>query len=135
MDAIITQHELDERVAFLRRFKNTLLRQRDRFQHYLDLLERGIDADADPEEALEFQVTLEEAVQREIDAFERTIAPLEVLYHAHRDSDHTDIPEIRAALRRTRDEVLRRACMNRHRLKLQIERAEGLRRPAESIGA
>ena len=121
MTDTLSRDELDQRIAFLRRFKDALVRQRQRFQHFLDLLERGAEVDASPEDALEFHVAVEEAVARDIALFERTIMPLEALYEAHSKDDDTDIPQIRLALRKTRDEVIRRAHANKAHLKHQIE--------------
>jgi len=117
------QNELSERIAFLQRFKNALVTQRERFQAYLDILERGEGSTGSPDEILEFHVALEEAVVRDIALFEQTIRPLEAIYEAgHADDDPpSDIPRIREALTRTREELVARSRMNRAELRRQIE--------------
>jgi hypothetical protein len=125
----IDEQEISRRVAFLRRFKETLIRQRERFQAYLDLLERGGDTSEAPEEVLEFHVTLEEAVVRDIAVFERTLKPLEAMYEAQHTDDDTDIPQIRAALSKTREDLLHRTRLNREKLKGQIESITRSRTP------
>ena len=117
------QNELNERIAFLHRFKNVLITQRERFQAYLDILERGEGATGSPDEILEFHVALEEAVVRDIALFERSIRPLEAIYEAeHSDNDPPgDIPQIREALTRTREELVARTRTNRAVLRRQIE--------------
>ena len=119
--------ELNERIAFLHRFKDTLLRQRERFQAYLDLLERGGGVSDSPGELLEFHVALEEAVVRDIAAFEQTIRPLEAIYEAQRSSDDppTDIPQIREALSHMREELVSRTRVSRAELRRQIETLTG----------
>ena len=125
----VDEQEISRRVAFLRRFKETLIRQRERFQAYLDLLERGSDTSESPEEVLEFHITLEEAVVRDIATFERTLRPLEAMYEAHKADDDTDIPQIRAALTRTREDLLHRTHVNREKLRHQIESITHSRTP------
>ena len=125
----IDEQEINRRVAFLRRFKETLTRQRERFQAYLDLLERGCDTEDSPEDVLEFHITLEEAVVRDIATFERTLRPLEAMYEAHEADDDTDIPQIRNALTRTREDLLHRTHLNREKLRLQIESITRSRTP------
>lgn len=116
----LTQREFDERVAILRRFRAALVRQRDRFRDYLrQLEERG--ATGTPDDDLDFHVELEHSVVREISTFERSIEPLETLYRAHDPEGATEIPALREALQRTRDEVLRRTRENQELLRGQID--------------
>ena len=117
------QRELNERIAFLHRFKDALIRQRERFQAYLDLLERSGVASESPDEVLEFHVALEEAVVRDIAHFEQTIRPLEAIYEAHRTDEDppNDIPQIRSALTRTREQLINRTRISRAQLRRQIE--------------
>ncbi len=118
----ISREEFDERVAILRRFKAALERQRDRFRRYLDELERhGPGAAAcDPEQTLEFHVEMERAIVHEIASFERTIEPLETLYREHDPHGAREIPVLREALARTREEVVRRTEISREALYHQI---------------
>jgi hypothetical protein len=124
----IDRGEFNRRVEFLRRFKEALVRQRERFQAYLDLLERGPVATDSPQETLEFHITLEEAVIRDIALFERNIRPLEAMYEAQ-DFDDTDIPQLRASLKRTREEVIRRTKASREQLRQQIQEVTRSRTP------
>jgi phage shock protein A len=116
--------EFNERVTILRRFKQALARQRDRFRAYLDRLEQRSAAD-DPKDDLEFYVELERSVVHEIARFERTIEPLETLYRAHDPDGSSEIPVLRDALYRTRDEVLRRTRENEQTLRDQVDALRG----------
>jgi hypothetical protein len=126
--------ELNERIAFLHKFKRALQRQRERFQAYLDLLERGESAGGSPDEALEFHVALEEAVVRDIAVFEQSIRPLEAIYEARRpdDDQSSEIPQIRAALAHTREELVARTRVSRAELRRQIEQLTGVDEPIRS---
>ena len=115
----LSKREFDERVAILRRYREALMRQRDRFRHYLDVLENRTDA-GNPEDDLEFHVELERSIVKEIASFERSIEPLETLYRAH-DPEGSEIPALREALQRTRDEVLRRTSCNQELLRRQLD--------------
>ena len=128
------ENELNERIEFLHRFKRTLVAQRERFQAYLDILERGAAATGSPDEVLELHVALEEAVVRDIAQFEQAIRPLEAIYEAERSDDDppNDIPQIREALTRTREELVVRARLSRAELRRQIEAISGVAAAAGS---
>ena len=116
----LSETEIRERVAILKRFKQALVRQRDRFKHQLLMLEqRGTSADS--EDDLEFHIAMEQSIVKEIASFERTIEPLETLYRAHDPAGAREIPALREALERTREEVVRRTEYNREILQHQVE--------------
>lgn len=115
----ITKCERDERVALLRRFKATIERQRARFFEYLRVLEAGSDNES-PEERLAFHVELEQQILAEIETFERVAGPLEALYSEKDPDGATRIPQLRAALERTKSEVLSRVSENQVLLRRQI---------------
>lgn len=125
----LSRDEFNERVRILRRYREALARQRDRFRNYLQVLEtRG--ASGDPAEELEFHVELEASIVKEITSFERTIEPLETLYRAHDPHGSEEIPALREALARTRDEVLRRTKHNQEVLRHQLD---AIRREISSL--
>jgi biopolymer transport protein ExbB/TolQ len=132
----LSQAEFNERVDILRRYKQALMRQRDRFRSYLTSLEaRG--ASENLEDDLEFHVEMEQSIVKEIASFERTIEPLETLYRAHAPEDAQEIPSLREALYRTRDEVLRRTEHNQRILREQLaairDEVTSLRRTTRSL--
>lgn len=125
----LSHDEFKERVRILRRYREALVRQRDRFRRYLQVLEtRG--GGGDPSEELEFHVELEASIVKEISSFERTIEPLETLYRAHDPEGAEEIPALREALARTRDEVLLRTEHNQQILRQQLE---AIRREVSSL--
>lgn len=115
----ISRSEYDESVTILRSYRTALERQRDRFRGYLRRLEQR-DASSDPRGDLEFHLELEQAIVREIASFERTVEPLEVLYRAHDPDGAGEIPALRDALTRARNEVLGRVRLNQRILRGQI---------------
>lgn len=119
----LTNEEFNERVAILRRFKQALSKQRDRFRDYLRLLEQRTPS-GHLEHDLEFHIEMEQSIVKEIASFERTIEPLETLYRMH-DPDSDEIPALRRSLDRTREEVVRRTEYNREILQQQLDAMRG----------
>lgn len=118
---VLTQEQIDDRVAILTRFREALLRQREKFRHYLETIEREDNSFSSDAERLELHVQMEQSIVSEITSFQRVIEPLELMYREVDPDGARDIPELRQALNRTRDEVLRRHERNRTLLKQQIE--------------
>ena len=133
MIATLSQAEIDERAAILRRFREALIRQRERFRSYLTLLEEqeqsdGLDTRA---EQLEIHLQMEQEIVREITTFEQVIEPLELMYRERgghltprelpSDTAETaDFSRLRSALDRTRDEIRTRSIQTRDLLKRQL---------------
>jgi hypothetical protein len=75
--------ELDRRKALLRRFRELLLAQRNRFRDYLELLDKQQDLiERGSPEALLSHVETEEQILRDIFSVQRAIDPLEDMYRA-----------------------------------------------------
>lgn len=117
MSATLTQAEIEDRVAVLRRFREALLHQRERFSRYLEMLDDQ--PPGDPHH-IEIHLEMEQAIIHEIGCFEQVIEPLELMYREHDPDGAADLPRLKAALDRTRDEVLRRTVRNRELLKQEI---------------
>ena len=117
----LTGQELEERVAILTRFREALIRQREKFRRYLEIIERGDDEFASETDRLEFHVEMEQSIVVEIASFQRAIEPLETMYRAVDPDGAREIPNLRKALDRTRDEVVRRHDRNRTLLRRQLE--------------
>ena len=116
-------------MAVLRRFREALLRQRERFSRYLEMLEQQPpgendgdrpDRDRHDPEQLEIHVEMEQAIIHEIASIEQVIEPLQLMCREHDSEGAADIPKLQAALDRTRDEVLRRTVRSRELLKQEI---------------
>ena len=79
---VISQKELDQRVAVIKRFKELLKAQRDRFRTYLDALDRQKDViEKGSADDLMHHVELEEKIVEDIFSIQKVIDPLEEMYH------------------------------------------------------
>jgi hypothetical protein len=73
--------ELDRRIAVLRRFRELLLSQRNRFRDYLELLDKQQDMiEQGSPEALLAHVEMEEQIVGDIFSIQKVIDPLEDMY-------------------------------------------------------
>ena len=89
----ISPGELGQRVAVLRRFKELLKAQRDRFQSYLNALDKQKDViERGTADDLLRHVELEEKIVEDIFSIQKVIDPLEKMYQSAR----TEAPEKRA---------------------------------------
>ena len=121
MPTTLSQSEIDERAAILRRFREALLRQRERFSTYLEMLDNQPDTEfRSDSEQIEIHVAMEQAIVREISSFERVIEPLHLMYREHDPEGAAELPSLKAAMERTRDEVIRRTARSRELLRDQI---------------
>lgn len=127
MSFALSQSEINERVEILRRFREALVRQRERFREYLAMLEeqeqlqaRGDEADR-PEDRLEMHVRVEQEIVREIGTFQQVIEPLELMYREYDPSGAEDLPRLRTSLDRAKEEILHRAAYTRELLQQQLE--------------
>jgi len=81
----ISPAELSQRVAVIKRFKELLKAQRDRFQAYLNALDRqkGVIENGSTDELLH-HVELEEKIVQDIFSIQKVIAPLDKMYQSLR---------------------------------------------------
>ena len=114
--------EYSERVAMLHRLRDMLVQQREKFQHYLNILDQEEDAIRRRDvEALEDYVQLETSVLAEINSFGKVIRPLESLYRSAYPEEESQIPPLRASLARLRERVLERNEQNRALMRERID--------------
>ncbi|MFH2115157.1 MAG: flagellar biosynthesis protein FlgN [Spirochaetota bacterium] len=79
----LSQAELDQRVAVLKRFRELLASQRDKFRSYMNLLDhQKRDIESGDVDALVAHVEAEQGIVAEIFAVQKVIAPLEDMYRA-----------------------------------------------------
>lgn len=118
---------VDDRVAVLLRFRETLKAQREKFSRYLKLLDRQEKAirtgDVD---AIVQQAELETILLREIEAVQKVLTPLEAVYVRSYPRDEEQIPPLRRAVLELRSAVLQHNRRNRELLreKLDLVRTE-----------
>ncbi len=122
---VLVETPIDERIMLLKKLKETLLCQRDKFRNYLDLLEKeeAVIIDDDMEK-LEHHVQLEQSIVQEIYVIQRVINPLEDMYRVAFPEKEATIPELKISLEKLKGMVQGRNLKNRLLLK---ERMENLR--------
>ncbi len=118
----LTQAEVDERVAILRKLKKALYRQRDTFRRYLQVLEHQEDDIRNREmEKLAAHMELEHSIVKEIFAVQRVIDPLHDMYRVTcPDDTDREIPALRGSLEKLKNQVLARNKQNQALLKEQM---------------
>ena len=115
----MTAPELDQRVAVVKRFRELLQSQRDRFREYLTALDKQQDViERGATEALLSHVELEEHILRDIFNIQKVIDPLEALYHtlSARNPPDGETVSLKAALEGLKQEAAARSKRNRELL-------------------
>jgi len=122
--AEITQEELNERVALLRKFRSLLEQQRSKFQEYLTVLEKQQDSiSAEDPEALIAHTELEQQVVKNIANLQKVIVPMSKMVKAagteFEAEDHS-INKIQDDLNDLQNKVLKQNEINRDLLRIHI---------------
>ena len=126
----ITQEELNERVAILRRFRSLLEEQRGKFREYLTVLEKQQDSitSENPENLLA-HTELEQQVVKNIASLQKVIVPMAKMYHAGNGTasaavsaaEDAEITKLQNDLSDLQDRVLKQNAINRDLLRVHIE--------------
>ena len=101
----ISQAELAERVAILRKFRSLLEQQRKKFQEYLAVLEKQEHSiEEEDTEALVAHAELEQAIAGSLSNLQKVIVPFSEMYKSGASSldRHGDVAEIGRASCRER---------------------------------
>ncbi|MBP5602740.1 MAG: flagellar export chaperone FlgN [Treponema sp.] len=122
----ITQQELEERVALLRKFRGLLEQQRNKFQEYLTVLEKQQNSiTSENPETLIAHTELEQQVVKNIANLQKVIIPMAKMYKASVPMAHTDeelsINKIQNELNDLQSKVLKQNEINRDLLRGHIE--------------
>ncbi|GAB1432129.1 hypothetical protein MASR2M29_07540 [Spirochaetota bacterium] len=132
-DSRLPKEELEERVAILKRFRELLVRQRDKFSEYLAVLDRQhSDIESGDVDALVSHVEREQGIVSEIFAVQKVIAPLEDMYRvAYAGTEPESIDDLKTTLSDLKEKVVVKNAENRALLK---QRMEMLRKEVMTIG-
>jgi len=125
----ISEDELAQRVAILKRFRELLVKQRERFNHYLVTLEKQqVVIETGSSGQLADYIEQEEQIIADIFSIQKVIDPLEDMYNATvtASSPADDVPALKSALKELKDQVAARSAHNRELLsaRMDILRAE-----------
>jgi hypothetical protein len=136
--------EVQRRVAVLKRFRELLRQQRDRFAQYLEVLDKQKNViESGSADELIFHVELEEKIVADIFSIQKVIDPLEDMYRTILPSkqaekhipagvvmEERELPGLKSALEELKAEALVRSERNRE---LLAERMERLRLEIKSL--
>ncbi|MCL2479655.1 MAG: flagellar biosynthesis protein FlgN [Treponema sp.] len=120
----LSREEIARRTAILKRFKELLKAQRDRFQAYLDTLDRQRDTiEQGTAEDLIRHVELEEKIVADIFQIQKVIDPMEDLYrmagsqgHKNVSQEHSEVVHIKNTLEGLKKEAISRSERNKELL-------------------
>ena len=108
----ISPSELSQRVAVIKRFRELLKAQRDRFQAYLNTLDKQKDViERGTADAILQHVELEEKIVEDIFSIQKVIDPMEEMYRSAEKDD--DVSGLKDALEGLKVEAATRSVRNR----------------------
>jgi flagellar biosynthesis/type III secretory pathway chaperone len=110
----ISSEEVAERVAILKRFRELLTQQRNKFHEYLTVLDKEKDdIENGSTEDLLTHVELEEKIVGNIFSIQKVIDPLEAMYKASFPQRESEVPSLKAALQDLQTEAATRSKRNK----------------------
>ena len=138
--AEITQEELNERVAILRRFRTLLEQQRGKFREYLTVLEKQQDSISNENtEALLAHTELEQQVVKNLMNLQKVIIPMKKMYHSAAPGAEQDkeINDLQNELNSLQERVLAQNKINRDLLRVHLDQIKmqlaGLKNPYRNL--
>ena len=125
------EKQMEERIQVMKRLKELLVSQRDRFQEYLYLLndERTAIRNGDCDR-IEKQIEIESSIVKEIQTFQKVIVPLEDIYRRTYPLEEESIPTLKTDLETLRKQILRKNAENRTLLR---EKMSSVRQEIKSL--
>lgn len=123
----LTQEQLDERVAILKKFRALLEEQRQKFREYLFSLECQENCIAQNQtDALIAHTELEQEVVANIASLQKVIVPMSQLYHARgvaniSEAENASVQKLQNELSQLQEKVLLQNQKNRQLLRMSID--------------
>ena len=130
----ISEKEVEQRIALLKRFRTLLDEQRKKFRSYLNVLDLQDSAvQAGDTDKVAQHAEIEQSILGEILSMQKVIDPLQEMYHHSFPGGDREITELQESLDRLQVQVLKkneetRAFLHRKKEELQ-NRIQGLRIP------
>lgn len=142
--AEITQEELNERVAILRRFRTLLEQQRGKFREYLTVLEKQQDSISNENtEALLAHTELEQQVVQNLMNLQKVIVPMRQMYDSvnpelkNSVQEEKEINALQGELTSLQQRVLAQNKINRDLLRVHLGQIKmqlaGLKNPYKNL--
>ncbi|KGE71274.1 hypothetical protein [Spirochaeta lutea] len=121
----LTDRQIDQRIALLKRFRKMLEQQREKFSQYLGVLDQQEAAvqTGDTEKVAQHAM-IEQEILRDILSLQKVIDPLQDMYHQAFPGGDEQIHQLQNGLERLRDQVLQRNEETRaflHRKKQELQ--------------
>lgn len=126
MEEKISQEELDERVAVLRRLRTLLEQQREKFRQYLKVLElQETKIEAEDSDAILAHTELESKIMEGIGSLQKAIVPMQALYRtsgaaSFNPAEAVPVEKIQGELSRLQQMVFDQNEKNRELLKIHM---------------
>lgn len=142
--AEISQEELNERLAILRRFRSLLEAQKRKFQDYLEVLEKQENSiENDNTDALVAHTEIETEISKSIQSLQKVIVPISEMYSRNisgiREADRKSVEDIQADLERLQGKVLKQNAKNRELLRTHIaqirKQIDGFKNPYRNVSS
>ncbi|MFA6506350.1 MAG: flagellar biosynthesis protein FlgN [Treponemataceae bacterium] len=122
MAAELSAEEVERRVSILKRFRELMTHQRDRFRDYLTVLDKQKDViETGDVEALTVHVEMEEGIVAEILSIQKVVTPLEELYRSIHPNNEGEVPQLKKALEELKNEAVSRSQRNRELLSQRMD--------------
>ncbi len=120
---MLANSELERRVALLKKLKETLHQQREKFSTYLQVLDQEQSSVQEGRlEALQHQVKIEEALVAEIGTFQKVIDPLEAVWkQSNPETEDSEVLELKQNLDLLKAQVQEKNAQNRSLLSAKME--------------
>lgn len=117
----LSEDELNERIAILKRFRTLLEQQRQKFQEYLLVLEKQHEKiEADDTDSLEAHTNLENQIVENIKSLQKVIVPMQTLYNSNIQTQDKSIIQIQNDLDELQKKVLIQNERNRNLLQARM---------------
>lgn len=115
----LSNEQVAQRVAILKRFRELLEEQRKKFKEYLTVLEKQGDViQSGNVDAMVAHTEIEQSIVSELHTIQKVIDPLEVMYRdTHPQAQEADIPKLKTDLESLKSKVLVQNEKNRELLK------------------
>ncbi len=112
---------IEERVFILKRLREMLITQREKFNNYFNLLVKEEEAILNEDtEKIEVHIQVEHSILKEISSLGKVIKPLEAMYKIKFPKEEKTIPKLKNSLNVLKEKVLARNEKNRNLLKQKI---------------
>jgi hypothetical protein len=105
----LSEHEVEQRISLLRRFRSMLEAQRAKFRNYLSVLDVQEQAISDGNtEKVAYHAEIEQAILGEILSLQKVIDPLQEMYQSSFPGGDREITALQESLGRLQTQVLQR---------------------------